>query len=108
MNKTTNETVQSMQHLDSLKAVKVAMDMNKAQDKTIDKLIDLVASMDKNMKLLAVKVLELEKICARYQMTVGADEKRKDVSILKNIYKDKVKIKDKAGQPTGTHIIIKR
>ena len=61
MNKTTNETVQSMQHLDSLKAVKVAMDMNKAQDKTIDKLIDLVASMDKNMKLLAVKVLELEK-----------------------------------------------
>jgi len=61
MNKTTNETVQSMQHLDSLKAVKVAMDMNKAQDKTIEKLIDLVASMDKNMKLLATKVLELEK-----------------------------------------------
>ena len=58
--KTTNETVQSMQHLDSLKAVKVAMDMNKAQDKTIEKLIDLVASMDKNMKLLATKVLELE------------------------------------------------
>ena len=61
MSKTTNETVQSMQHLDSLKAVKVAMDMNKAQDKTIEKLIDLVASMDKNMKLLATKVLELEK-----------------------------------------------
>ena len=61
MNKTTNETVQSMQHLDSLKAVKVAMDMNKAQDKTIEKLIDLVASMDKNMKLLATKVLEVEK-----------------------------------------------
>ena len=60
MNKTTNETVQSMQHLDSLKAVKVAMDMNKAQDKTIEKLIDRVASMDKNMKLLATKVLELE------------------------------------------------
>ena len=77
MNKTTNETVQSMQHLDSLKAVKVAMDMNKAQDKTIDMLVNLVGTMDKNMKLLAVKVLELEKICARYQMTVGADEKRK-------------------------------
>ena len=61
MNKTTNETVQSMQHLDSLKAVKVAMDMNKMQDQTIDKLVNLVASMDKNMKLLAVKVLELEK-----------------------------------------------
>ena len=59
MNKTTNETVQSMQHLDSLKAVKVAMDMNKAQDKTIEKLIDLVASMHKNMKLLSTKVLKL-------------------------------------------------
>ena len=77
MQNETNKIVQSMQHLDSLRAVKVAMDMNKAQDKTIEKLIDLVASMDKNMKLLAVKVLELEKICARYQMTVGADEKRK-------------------------------
>ena len=61
MNKTTNETVQSINHLDSLKAIKVAMDMNKAQDKTIEKLINLVASMDKNMKSLAVKVLELEK-----------------------------------------------
>jgi len=61
MNKTTNETVQSMQHLDSLKAVKVAIEMNKMQDQTIDKLVNLVASMDKNMKLLAVKVLELEK-----------------------------------------------
>jgi hypothetical protein len=61
MNKTTNETVQSMQHLDSLKAVKVAMDMNKAQDKTIDMLVNLVGTMDKNMKLLATKVLELEK-----------------------------------------------
>ena len=59
--KTTNETVQSMQHLDSLKAVKVAMDMNKAQDKTIDKLINLVGTMDNNMKLLATKVLKLEK-----------------------------------------------
>jgi hypothetical protein len=58
--KTTNETVQSMQHLDSLKAVKVAMDMNKAQDKTIDMLVNLVGTMDKNMKLLATKVLELE------------------------------------------------
>ena len=61
MSKTTNETVQSMQHLDSLKAVKVAMDMNKAQDKTIDMIVNLVGTMDKNMKLLATKVLELEK-----------------------------------------------
>jgi len=61
MQKQTNETLQSINHLDSLRAVKVAIDMNKAQDKTIDMLVNLVASMDKNMKLLAVKVLELEK-----------------------------------------------
>ena len=61
MQKQTNDTLQSINHLDSLRAVKVAIDMNKAQDKTIEKLIDLVASMDKNMKLLATKVLELEK-----------------------------------------------
>ena len=61
MQKQTNETIQSMQHLDSLKAVKVAIDMNELQDITIEKLINLVGTMDKNMKLLAVKVLELEK-----------------------------------------------
>jgi len=60
MQKQTNETLQSINHLDSLRAVKVAIDMNKAQDKTIDMLVNLVASMDKNMKLLATKVLELE------------------------------------------------
>ena len=61
MQKQTNETIQSIQHLDSLKAVKVAIDMNELQDITIQKLIDLIGTMDKNMKLLAVKVLELYK-----------------------------------------------
>ena len=61
MQKQTNETIQSMQHLDSLKAVKVAIDMNELQDITIEKLINLVGTMDKNMKLLTTKVLELEK-----------------------------------------------
>jgi len=61
MQKQTNETIQSIQHLDSLKAVKVAIDMNELQDITIQKLIDLIGTMDKNMKLLAVKVLELDK-----------------------------------------------
>ena len=59
-NNMSNETLQSINHLDSLKAVKVALDMNKAQDKTIDMLVKLVATMDENMKLLATKVLELE------------------------------------------------
>ena len=37
------------------------MNINESQDQIIDKLVNLVQSMDKNMKLLAVKVLELEK-----------------------------------------------
>ena len=57
MSKQTNDTIQSMTHLDSLRAVRVALDINKAQDKTIDMLVKLVATMDKNMKLLATKVL---------------------------------------------------
>ena len=60
-NNMSNETLQSINHLDSLKAVKVAIDMDKVQDKTIDMLVKLVATMDGNMKLLATKVLELEK-----------------------------------------------
>ena len=37
-----------------------------------------------------------------------ADEKRKDVLILKNLYPDNVIIQDKKNQPKGTHIKIKR
>ena len=42
--------------------------INEMQDVTIDKLIKLVASMDQNMKLLATKVLELEK---RYERSTN-------------------------------------
>ena len=58
---TTQQTINTIKTTDSLKAVKVAMDMNKAQDKTIEMIVNLVGTMDKNMKLLAVKVLELDK-----------------------------------------------
>jgi hypothetical protein len=37
------------------------MELNELQDKTTGQLIDVVKQMDANMKLLAVKVLELEK-----------------------------------------------
>jgi hypothetical protein len=53
--------INSITDKNSLKAVQVAFGINAMQDVTIDKLIKLVASMDQNMKLLATKVLELEK-----------------------------------------------
>ena len=37
------------------------MELNELQDKTTGQLIELVKTMDVNMKLLATKVLELEK-----------------------------------------------
>ena len=50
-----------IKNVDSLKAVRVAMQLNELQDKTTGQLIDVVGTMDRNMKLLATKVLELEK-----------------------------------------------
>ena len=55
------EIINSITNPDSLKAVQVAFNINESQDKVISQLVNLVQSMDKNMKLLATKVLELEK-----------------------------------------------
>ena len=57
----TRDIINSITDKNSLKAVQVAFNINEMQDVTIDKLIKLVASMDQNIKLLATKVLELEK-----------------------------------------------
>ena len=66
-NITTRELIQSITNKDSLTAVKIAMNINDLQDKTIEKTINVIQSMDKNMKLLAVKVLELEKKLEAYE-----------------------------------------
>ena len=55
------EIINSIKNADSLKAVQVAFNINESQDKVISNLVNLVKNMDDNMKLLATKVLELEK-----------------------------------------------
>ena len=57
----TQKLIHEIKNVDSLKAVRVAMELNELQDKTTGQLIDVVKQMDANMKLLATKVLELEK-----------------------------------------------
>tara|TARA_R100001163_G_scaffold55985_1_gene43576 strand:+ start:918 stop:1130 length:213 start_codon:yes stop_codon:yes gene_type:complete len=57
----TKDLINEIKSVDGLKAVRVAMELNELQDKTTAQLIDLVKTMDVNMKLLATKVLELEK-----------------------------------------------
>ena len=61
------EIINSITNPDSLKAVQVAFNINESQDKVISQLVNLVQTMDKNMKLLAVKVLELEKKLEVYE-----------------------------------------
>ena len=55
------EIINSITNPDSLKAVQVAFNINESQDQVTSQLVNLVQTMDKNMKLLATKVLELEK-----------------------------------------------
>jgi len=63
----TSELIKSITNKDSLTAVRVAMNINDLQDKTIEKTINVIQSMDKNMKLLAIKVMELEKKLEAYE-----------------------------------------
>ena len=58
---TTRETINKIHNADSMRAVKVALELSEANQKSISKVMEVVSLMDKNMKLLAVKVLELEK-----------------------------------------------
>ena len=62
----TKKLIHEIKNVDSLKAVRVAMELNELQDKTTGQLIDVVKTMDANMKLLATKVLELEKRYERF------------------------------------------
>ena len=58
---TIRETVNTITSVDSMKAVKVAFDLAQSNSDSITKVTEVVSMMDKNMKLLATKVLKLEK-----------------------------------------------
>ena len=58
---TLRQTVNTITHLDSMKAVKVAFDLSESNQDSIRKITEVVSLMDKNMRVLAAKVLELEK-----------------------------------------------
>jgi hypothetical protein len=57
----TKKLINELTNVESIKVVNIALELNKLQDKTTGQLIDVVKQMDANMKLLATKVLELEK-----------------------------------------------
>ena len=55
------QVIDTIKTADSMKAVKVAVGLSEANQKSISKVMEVLNLMDKNMKLLATKVLELEK-----------------------------------------------
>ena len=57
---TIRETVNTIKSVDSMKAVKVAFELSESVQDSVSKVMQVVSTMDNNMKLLATKVLELE------------------------------------------------
>ena len=61
MSQEIRQVIDTIKTADSMKAVKVALELSEANQKSISKVMEVLNLMDKNMKLLATKVLELEK-----------------------------------------------
>ena len=66
MSKEIRAVIDTIKTADSMKAVKVALELSEANQKSISKVMEVVSLMDNNMKLLATKVLELEKKNERF------------------------------------------
>ena len=58
---TVRQTIDTIKSADSMKAVKIALGLSEANQKSISKVMEVVSLMDKNLKSLATKVLELER-----------------------------------------------
>ena len=67
MSKEIRNTIDTITHLDSMKAVKVAFDLSQTNMDSITKVTEVISLVDKNLKLLATKVLELEKKLEAYE-----------------------------------------
>ena len=68
---TVKELLNSITTVDGMTAVKIAMQLNEDRNPTIDGLINVVELLDKNLKLLATKVLELEKKLEKYERSTN-------------------------------------
>ena len=60
-NETMKQTINTITHLDSMKAVKVAFDLSSTTMDSVTKVTQVVTMLDDNLKSLAIKVMELEK-----------------------------------------------
>ena len=61
------ETINTIKSVDGMKAVKVAFDLSAQSMDSVTKVTEVVSMIDNNLKLLANKVLELEKKLEAYE-----------------------------------------
>ena len=64
---TMRETINTITHLDSMKAVKVAFDLSSTTMDSVTKVTQVIDLIDNNLKSLAIKVMELEKKLEAYE-----------------------------------------
>ena len=64
---TMRETINTITHLDSMKAVKVAFDLSSTTMDSVTKVTQAIDLIDNNLKSLAIKVMELEKKLEAYE-----------------------------------------
>ena len=69
------QTINTIKHLDSMKAVKVAFDLSESNQDSINKVMQIVGGNVNNINQLAGEIAKIKKILARFQMTEGLDER---------------------------------
>ena len=68
---TTRETINKIHNADSMRAVKVALELSEDNQKSVSKVMEVVSLLDKNLKSLAIKVMELEKKLEMYEQSTN-------------------------------------
>jgi len=64
---TLRKTVNTITHLDSMKAVKVAFDLSESNQDSINKVMQIVGGNVDNINLLAERIAKLEKRLEAYE-----------------------------------------
>ena len=73
---TMKQTINTIQSLDGMKAVKVAFDLSQKNMDSITKVTEVVSLIDNNLKELATKVIKLEKALDLYETDLTKLDKR--------------------------------
>ena len=68
---TLKQTVNTITHLDSMKAVKVAFDLSESHQDSINKVMQIVGGNVDNINLLAERIAKLEKKLEMYERSTN-------------------------------------